>query len=176
MRYLVISTSLNPRSRSRILAEVAFNQFKELGVPAGFQDLAKLDLPICDASSCYGHAEVMALAPRIEAARGIIVATAIYNYDVNSAAKNLLELTGDAWTDKVVGFVCAAGGHGSYMSVMGFANSLMLDYRCVIVPRFVYAPSADIADAAFGDKAIGERVGQLAGEMVRITEALFPQA
>ena len=51
----------------------------------------------------------------------------------------MIELTGSAWEDKIVGFLCAAGGMGSYMSVMAYANSLMLDFRCVIIPRFVFA-------------------------------------
>jgi FMN reductase len=46
----------------------------------------------------------------------------------------------DALGGKTVGFLISAGGHGSYMSVMPFANSLMLDFRCWIVPRFVYVP------------------------------------
>ena len=55
--------------------------------------------------------------------------------------KNMIELTGSAWEDKIVGFLCAAGGHTSYMSVMSYANSLMLDFRCVIIPRFAFATS-----------------------------------
>ncbi len=51
----------------------------------------------------------------------------------------MIELAGSAWEDKIVGFLCAAGGMSSYMSVMAYANSLMLDFRCVIIPRFVYA-------------------------------------
>ena len=51
----------------------------------------------------------------------------------------MIELTGSSWEDKIVGFLCAAGGTTSYMSVMAYANSLMLDFRCVIIPRFVYA-------------------------------------
>ncbi|MDP6500219.1 MAG: hypothetical protein QF847_03295 [Candidatus Marinimicrobia bacterium] len=61
----------------------------------------------------------------------------MYNYDVNAAAKNLLELTGSGWNEKTVGFICNAGGDKSYMSVMSFANSLMLDHRCKIIPCFV---------------------------------------
>jgi FMN reductase len=38
--------------------------------------------------------------------------------------------------NKVVGFLCAAGGKSSYMSVMRLANSLMLDFRCLIIPHF----------------------------------------
>ncbi len=174
MRYLVISCSLNPKSRSRILAQIAHKHLTVKNLAADFIDLAELNLPMCDAGACYSHPGVVALTPRIADARGIIIATAIYNYDVNAAAKNLIELTGDAWEEKVVGFVCAAGGHGSYMSVMPFANSLMLDYRCVIVPRFVYAPRADINDKTFGDAAINERTEELAVELIRVTDALHP--
>jgi NAD(P)H-dependent FMN reductase len=73
----------------------------------------------------------------VNSARAVIIATGIYNYDANAAVKNLVELTGDAWENKVVGFLCAAGGMSSYMSIMSLANSLMLDFRSIIVPRFV---------------------------------------
>ncbi len=63
----------------------------------------------------------------------------VYNYDVNAVAKNFIELMGeDALGNKTVGFMLSAGGGGSYMAVMPFANSLMLDFRCWIVPRFLY--------------------------------------
>jgi FMN reductase len=174
MRYLVISCSLNVKSRSHILAQIAHRHLRAKNLEADFIDVRDLDLPLCDAGLCYSHPGVIALQRRIAAARGIILATAIYNYDVNAAAKNLIELTGEAWEEKVVGFVCAAGGHGSYMSVMPFANSLMLDFRCVIIPRFVYAPRTDIDDQTFGDAAINARTEELAVELVRITDALSP--
>lgn len=176
MRYLVISCSLNPKSRSFLLAQIAQQHLAKSGAQADFIDLRELALPMCDAGACYGDPKVVALTPRIAEARGIILATAIYNYDVNAAAKNLIELTGGAWEEKVVGFVCAAGGHGSYMSVMPFANSLMLDYRCVIIPRFVYAPPAKMDETLFGDAAINLRTEELTTELVHITDALFPPA
>ena len=175
MRYLTISCSLNPKSRSRILARIVHEHLATRPGGAEFIDLQDYNLPISDAGACYGHPHVREVGPRIHAASGIIVATPIYNYGVNSAAKNLLELTGEAWEGKVVGFICAAGGHGSYMSVMPFANSLMLDYRCHIIPRFVYAAPAHIDESTFGDKALNQRVEELAAETQRLTEALFPE-
>ncbi len=174
MRYLVLSCSLNPKSRSRILARIVHKHLANRPGGAEFLDLQDYNLPISDGGACYGHPDVTKVAPKIEEAKGIIVAAAIYNYDVNSAAKNLLELTGDAWEGKVVGFICAAGGHGSYMSVMPFANSLMLDYRCFVIPRFVYAAPAHIDESTFGDKVLNQRVEELAAETQRVTEALFP--
>ena len=73
---------------------------------------------------------------RIAAARVIMLAVPIYNYDANAAVKNLIELTGSAWEDKIVGFACAAGGQSSYMSIIGLANSLMLDFRCIILAQW----------------------------------------
>jgi NAD(P)H-dependent FMN reductase len=172
--YLVFSCSLNPESRSRGLAERVHAHLAQ-GVAAEFVDLARVPLPMCDGAFSYGDANVKMLQAKIAAARGIVVATAIYNYDVNAAAKNLLELTGRAWTGKVVGFICAAGGQGSYMSVMPFANSLMLDFRCHVVPRFVYSVDADPGHEDFGSEATERRIAELADEMIRVTEALRPE-
>ncbi len=176
MRYLVISCSLNPNSRSRIVGKIAQQHLAAKNLDADFIDLAQIPLPMCDAGACYSDPNVIALTARIAEARGVILATAIYNYDVNAAAKNLVELTGDAWEGKIVGFVCAAGGHGSYMSVMPFANTLMLDYHCVIIPRFVYAPPAKTDEKLFSDAAINRRTEELTIELVRVTDALFPEA
>ena len=174
MKYLVISCSHNPESRSRTLAQAALQQLQAAQRAAEWIDLAALNLPICDGGTCYAAPAVRRVGEQIAAARGIIVAAPVYNYDLNAGAKNLVELTGKAWSDKVVGFICTAGGQGSYMSVMPFANSLMLDFRCVIIPRFVYSPPSSKDGEAFGDTAIRGRIENLTAELQRITEALFP--
>lgn len=174
MRYLVISCSYNPASRSRALAEITFEHLQRHAPSSEFVNLPGLNLPLCDGGAAYGAPGVSEIGKKIEQARGIILAAPIYNYDLNAATKNLLEMTGRAWSDKVVGFICAAGGHGSYMSVMPFANSLMLDFRCLIIPRFIYAPPAESSDEMFGDLALGKRADELARDLVRITEAVHP--
>ncbi len=73
---------------------------------------------------------------------------------------------------KVIGFLCAAGSTGSYMSVMAYANSLMLDFRCVIIPRFVFATGDAFDGDNIGDKKIIERTEVVADELVRFTKAL----
>ena len=108
----------------------------------------------------------------IEAADGVLVAAPVYNYDVSASAKNMIELTGSAWEDKIVGFLCAAGGMSSYMSVMAYANSLMLDFRCVVVPRFVYATGHNFTDGEISEPKILQRIEQVAAELVRFAEAL----
>ena len=161
MTYLVISSSLNPKSKSYLLARAAYDKLIASNVDADFLDLRKIKLPQCDGARYGDNKNVQRVAKRIAQAQCIIFAVPIYNFGVASAAKNLIELTGDAWRDKTVGFLCAAGGKSSFMSVMGLANSLMLDCRCLIIPRFVYADSSAFCAEQISDTKIVERIDEL---------------
>ena len=156
--HLIISCSLNENSRSRIMARHALELY---GENSKFIDLSKITLPFCDGNQCYNDPNVIELKNIIEKSESILVASPIYNYDLNSVSKNLIELTGRIWTDKVVGFICAAGGERSYMSPMSFANSLMLDFRCIIIPRFVYANSTSFNEVNEPDKVLKSRIKEL---------------
>jgi NAD(P)H-dependent FMN reductase len=136
--------------------------YKLKSIPAELVDLRDSPLPLCDGDSAYEHPSVDALSRGISEARVVVVAAPIYNFDVSAALKNLVELTGDAWEDKIVGFLCAAGGSGSYMAVMGIVNSLMLDFRCLIIPRFVYATGKDFEDGQLISNAVKERIQEFA--------------
>ena len=169
--YLVISSSLRKSSYSRAMALALQDAWLALGVSAAFVDLRDYELPFCDAETAYGHVHVPVLSSLIESARVIAVATPIYNYGANSVVKNLIELTGSSWENKVVGFLCAAGGASSFMSIMGLANSLMLDFRCLIIPRFVYALSADFADGKVTSEKLAARIQSLAESSLKIRNA-----
>ena len=173
---LVISSSLHPDSRSRILARASVERLKTLRADATLFDLAQTTLPACDGATVYGDANVQALGAQIKQADGILIASPVYNYDVNAAIKNAVELTGQAWTGKVVGLMLAAGGQGSYMSGMGLANSLMLDFRCLIVPRFVYATADAFQDDDLVDERIQSRIDSLVDDTVRLAGVLRKMA
>ncbi|MGI9086810.1 MAG: NADPH-dependent FMN reductase [Chthoniobacterales bacterium] len=171
-KHLVISTSGNTTSNSRKMGRAAFAHLQKRELEVSWLDLHELDLPLCDADTCYSKPGARSLSQAVKAADGILIAAPVYNYDVSAAAKNMIELTGSAWEDKIVGFLCAAGGMSSYMSVMAYANSLMLDFRTVIIPRFVYATGDAFDDDAITDPKVVQRVEQVADELVRFTAAL----
>jgi FMN reductase len=172
MNYLVISSSLSPHSKSRILARATAESLRCDNPRAEFVDLAELEIPFCDAVDCYSAPDVVSLKEKIEGADGIVLATPIYNYTMGSSAKNLIELTGSAWTEKVVAFLCAAGGAHSYMAVTGVACSLMLDFRSVVVPRFVYATGDAFEDGDLVDQEVRDRITVLAADLSRMTSRL----
>ena len=168
MSYLVISTSLREGSRSKIMAK----NLSEAISDVDFFDLKENPLPMCDGDKCYDLPEVIDFREKVKNAEGIIMAIPIYNFNVSSGAKNIIELGGRMLYDKVFGFICAAGGKSSYMSVMSFANSLMIDYRCFIIPKFVYALKNDFDGEKIANPDIMERINELGKDLVRISEAL----
>ena len=136
-----------------------------------FIDLEKMTIPFCDGDECYNKPVVDELKQAISNATSIVIASPVYNYDLNAAAKNLMELTGKSWTDKIVGFILAAGGKGSYMSPLPFMNSLMLDFRCLIIPRFVYAEGSLFNGMEMKDE-LKERLKELVDTSITLSESI----
>ena len=164
--HLIISCSLNKKSKSKIMAKYASELY---GEEVKFIDLQDYNLPFCDGDTCYENENVKELKQLVEESKSAIIASPIYMYDLNAAAKNFIELTGRAWTNKTVGFICAAGGKGSYMSVTSFMNSLMLDFRCVVIPRFVYADGSGFNDDNSIKDSIKDRIKELVDESVSLS-------
>lgn len=179
MTICILSCSLHPQSRSYVLAKKAEENLKQAGVDVAFYDLRDYEMGFCGQPGARDFPIVDELKTVIQEASAVLMSVPIYNFYANAVAKNVIELTGRAWIYKVVGFMCAAGGQASYMSVMNIANSLMLDFRCMIVPRFVYA-----LGSAFGndrepnmfvqDAGILDRLDELTTLTVKLAEAIDP--
>ncbi|MGH7142829.1 MAG: NADPH-dependent FMN reductase [Planctomycetota bacterium] len=176
-RMLIVEASLNAKSRSAALAQQLHQRLTEHHVTSELLDLREFDLPMCDGQvETMGHPQVQPLRQAFMRASHIVLAVPIYNYYVNAAVKNMVELV-FAWgpwasgkrseaEGKIVGFLCSAGGKSSYMSVIPFANSLMLDCRIWICPRFVYATKEDM-----GTPELAERIDRLIDDMLSMRVA-----
>jgi FMN reductase len=139
-----------------------------MGIAHELVDLRDWDLPICDGKECYNHPSIAPVTEKVSTAKALLIVSPVYNYDLNAAIKNFVELTGRAWSDKPVGMLCMAGGHNSYMSPMSLANSLMFDFRCHIVPRYVYATADDFTE----DRLLGNELSNRIRELVTATADL----
>ena len=170
MNVLILGCSLNPESNSQILAREAAGIFTAMGISARVIDLREHPLPVCDGES--SDANTLAIAAAVREADAVVFAVPIYNYDVNAAAKNVVEHVGSALEGKLVAFLCSAGGSASYMSIMSLANSLMLDFRCLIVPRFVYSTSACFRDGKIVANDVAQRVRVLCEDVMRLGRAI----
>jgi NAD(P)H-dependent FMN reductase len=173
---LIVSAGLGANSKSFALAREAERALQADGTAVTLLDLRELTLPLCGTAESFTDPGVARGLTLVRAAGAIIVATPIYNYDANAVVKNFIELTGQGWENKVVGFLCAAGGEKSFMSILPLANSLMLDFRCVIVPRFVYATGAAFEDDKIIDTKVAARVAECARVTVKLAAAVKAMA
>jgi len=164
----IIATSLDEESKSQILAEFFEEHLQQEEISCERIDLREMILPVAGPTQSWKSPDAQQLKKAVERASHIVFAVPIYCYDVNAAAKNVIELIGRAFAQKVVSFICSAGGNNSYMSVMGFANHLMLDFRSVIVPRFLYVNTKNWEDTNALSPEISKRMKLLLDDMQAI--------
>lgn len=169
---VIISCSLHPQSKSRVLAREALAAANKAGLEAKLIDLRDYPLPLCDGDASYANPSIEPLTQAIQGASAVLFASPIYNYDVSATVKNLIELIGGELKDKAVGMLCAAGGERSYMAPMAFLNSLMLDFRSIIVPRFVYATGNDFRDESLHSEELRERIDDLVRYVAALGKAV----
>lgn len=162
-RLLIISTSLDPKSRSHTLATLCQKALADKGTETEIIDLRQFELPNFDNDTIYQSAAYIQLHEKIALADGLILASPVYNWSCCAELKKLIEYVGStppegpihgALFDKVVTFVNSAGLPHSYTAFTGLANSLMLDFKCVINPYNLYVHSKQwIGDAKLDESA-----------------------
>ena len=165
MSILVISTSLSSDSRSRALAYFAYKYAKSNDYKVEFVDLRDYPLPMCDGDMSFSDENVATLADKILSASSVLLAGAVYTYSIGASTKNLIDMTGAAWKSKPVGLIVTGSGRSSYMSATGLINSLMLNHRCPIIPRYVYGDSG-----GFEEEKISEDLQHRLQELVDTTK------
>lgn len=180
---LVISSSLNPESRSAILATRAFEYLKAQGQNVELLDLRDYKLPLANGhgQSAYDDPQVKGIHDRISKAQGIIIAAPIYNNSVGAVTKNLIELTthphmsilsGKAWENKIVGFMGTSGGCASRWAFFPFLSSLIIEASVVVVPNFVMASGDDFDDKNQLNETTQKRIEELSNKLIRFTSSL----
>lgn len=146
-RIAVVSSSLDPESRSALVAELCRENLEQRGATTTLIDLRETVLARFDNHTVYKTPEYTKLHGQIARAEGLLLCTPIYNWSVSAELKKLIEATGStppdtskrgAWFDKVVTFAGAAGLPHSTMAFGTLANTLMLDFKCVLNPYQIY--------------------------------------
>lgn len=173
MKTAIINTNLARGGKSAALADEFLTKCSRNGIEAEIFHLCDRNLPHCDGKTCYQNPETVHLLEQLADQDAIVLISPIYNYDLNAAAKNLIELTGNSWKGKAVGLICTAGGDRSYLAPLSFMNSLAVDYRCLVSPRFIYVTREDFSEenTIRPDSPVQGRLSFLAAEMLPLSEA-----
>ncbi len=176
----VISTSLDPQSRSARIAQLCVAKLERQGVPTGLIDLKRVPLERFDNDTVYRTPEYTQLHAQLARADGLVLCTPIYNWSVSSELKRLIEVTGStppdgslrgAWFDKVLTFAGAAGLPHAYMAFGPLASSLMLDFKCVVNPYHIYVTERDWEEGSLREAALA-RLDKALAVMLELTTLL----
>jgi NAD(P)H-dependent FMN reductase len=175
MRIVCISSSLAPNSRSESLGRLCVDALIKRGVDAEIVSL-KGKLPSgFDDSKIYeslGYGELHKLTAEAD---GLIFASPVYNWGLCAELKKFVECIGStpedgsrkgAFYDKVVTFVVSAGLPHSYMAYTSMANSMMIDFKCIINPYTIYIHNRHWN----GDELIPEARSRLDKSMMVMSE------
>ncbi|UTV28935.1 NADPH-dependent FMN reductase [Photobacterium atrarenae] len=159
MYILIVSSSQDPNSRSRVLAQECHHVLNDLGVNSKFVDLDELNVPNFDNDTIYQTEQYQYLHSLTIEAAGVVLCSPTYNWGCCSELKKYIEYVGStdenhvsALFDKVVTFVNAAGLPHSYMAYSSLAASLMFDFKCIINPYNVYVHNRHWVDGGLSDE------------------------
>lgn len=170
---LIVSTALRAGSKTRVIADAVRDACAAAGASATLLDLAAQPLPMCDGGACFQDSGVSAATAQVQAAAAVVLCFPVYNHQANAAAKNFVEVTNNGWSGKVVGLVANGGTDRSYLAPLSLASSLMVDHRCLVLPRFVFVtPSSFGPD---GHLVAGGDIPARLADMARELAHLAPQ-
>ena len=172
MHYVILSTSLNPQSKSEILVRTLAAELTSKNLSVDYLDLRTLTLPFCDGGAAFSDQNTQKLVAILEKADGIVIGLAIHNWSVAASAKNVIELAGDAFKGKVVGVVAAAGGPRALMGPLAFLNSIMMDFGSFIVPKVIVAGPDAFEDDSVPTAETKRRLGEFGELLTKMTTAL----
>lgn len=181
-KILVVSSSLDPQSRSEKLARMCEDHLRK-GSEVRFISLKDYPLQGLDLHQPLKSEVYRQLHAFVSEADGLVLASPIYNWSCCAELKRFVEVVGTtppdgslkgAFYDKVIAFVNAAGLPHSYMAFEGLAASMMLDFKCVISPYNVYASNHDWEGETLRDKAV-QRLSKSMDVFLELTSLLKPR-
>lgn len=147
MEITIVSSSLDVQSKSRKLATTCKEQLEIQGIANVLIDLYGINFPKFDNGSIYSSHLYQSIHQSIDRSDAIILCSPVYNWNICAELKNFIEAIGStppdksrkwAFYDKVIMFVNNGGLPHSYMAFTSLANSLMMDFKCIINPYSVY--------------------------------------
>ena len=179
MNILVVSSSLEPHSRSEVLARRCADW---LSGKCGVQFVTLKDYPLDgrDLHDLGRSLHYSTLHRMVTASDGLVLASPVYNWSCCAELKRFVEIVGTtppdgsvrgAFFDKLVTFVNAAGGLFSYPAFTGLANSMMLDFKCIINPYNIYADNRDWAEGTLSDR-LQKRLAKSMDVLLELTTLL----
>ena len=180
---LVVSSSLNPESRSERIARRYSEALVTREVASTFVTLKDYDLPGFDNPSEL-PSDCESLHRMVLDAEAVVLAGPIYNWGCSAELKRFVEFVGTippdgsrrgAFFDKILTFISSAGLPHSYMGFAPTMASMILDFKCIINPYYIYVHNQHWNADRINDDT-SRRIERSADVLVELMRALRGRA
>lgn len=180
MKFTILSCSLREDNRSQLLGQRVDTLLRDYGHDSQLIDAREYPLRPFDDLNVYKDENFELLYDAIKSANGVFLAAPVYNWSLGSVVKNIIEATGStgeggrrsAWFDQIVTFLCSGGLPHSYMAYSSLAQSLMLDFKCIVNPYVVYATDRDWDGEREPSERLMSRIKKTVDVKIELSEAL----
>ena len=150
---LLISFSLNPNSKSYKAIKYAGNYLKSIDSDFKFIDMREYELPFYNGIDNVLHNDrVKELFNIFNKVEKIIIATPVYNFDVNAVLKNFIDwLSVIRYKNKllhrqVVGIIGAMGSEKSFTSLLPSLTNFQFSLGFYLLPKIVMCVPMDFIE------------------------------
>ena len=180
---LIVSASLDPESRSERIARRYCEALVVRGVASTFVTLKDYAIPDFDNPSELPP-DCQILHRMVLDAEAVVLAGPIYNWGSSAELKRFIEFVGTtppdgtrrgAFFDKIVTFIASAGLPHGYMGFAPTMASMILDFKCIINPYYVFVHNQHW-DAGRIDDDASRRIERSADVLVALMRALRGRA
>ena len=170
---LLISFSINPKSKSYKVIKNAYNYLESIHIDSEFIDMRNHKLPFYDGTDeVLNDKTIKKLSNIFNNAEKIIIASPIYNYDVNAVLKNFIDLLSvmryrhKPNKKQLIGVIGAMGNKKSFTSLFPSLTNLQFSFGLYLVPKIVMCTPEDFDEKEEINIDLQKRIMELCHTMV----------
>ena len=147
-KILIIQGSLNPNSKTAIVAKAAEKILQGLeNVDCETLDLRSLDMQFCDGRKLQDYnSDAQKAYKMVDGVDGMIIGMPVYCYSVSGPLKNFIDIIASAMENKPAGILCTAGSSMSYLASSDLAKILAYESHVLSVQPVVCSSYEDFKD------------------------------
>ncbi len=162
-KILIIQGSLNPKSKTAIVAKVAEKILQGLdNIDCETLDLRSFDMQFCDGRKLQDYNSDMQKAFKmVDGADGMIIGMPVYCYSVSGPLKNFIDIIASAMENKPAGILCTAGSSMSYLASSDLTKILAYESHVLSVQPVVCSSYEDFKDGNLESEKVSEKLNAM---------------
>ena len=156
---VLVSSSLNPQSRSAILIHQAAKVLQSQGWDSEVIDLREVLLPFCDGRKLEEYPQdLIPLQKKLLAAKGLVFGVPVYCYSLSGGLKNFIDLFSRSCAEKPFGVCAAAGSPWSYLAIADLFRIMNFESKAIGIQPTVMATPQDFTEDQISNPELEARL------------------